>query len=65
MRWNNVPDHATTREIIRLFEKGLTRRQVSEITGWTENHCFQTWLNCRPGELTPRMKLVKEMGKWM
>ena len=65
MRYNQQPDHATTKEIIRLFERGLTRRQISEITGWTEAHCYQCWLNCRPGEPTPRMKLVKEMGKWL
>lgn len=64
MRWNKQPDNVTTKEIIRLFERGLTRKQVSEITGWSENHCYQTWLNCRPGELTPRQKNTAALEKY-
>lgn len=64
MRYNQQPDHTTTKEIIRLFEKGLTRRQISEMTGWTEAHCYQCWINYRPGEPTPRMKRTSVLEEY-
>lgn len=65
MRWNKLLDHATKKEIIRLFERGLTRSQIAETTGWNDALCYQCWLNCRPGEPTPRQKRVEEAGKWL
>ena len=58
------PVHPDTKQVLRLFEQGLTREQVAARIGRRESApLYQLWINER-GTPTPRMMRTAELEKW-
>lgn len=54
----NGPLPQTESRIVRLLERGYTRRQASDMTRWSEEHIYNTWLRLRPNTPTARQAMV-------